>query len=292
MDRIENILITGGNGYLGSQLVNSLSLYYKILVVENGDDNKNILFEKRNVTFYNTRRITLAEIFQNKIDMIIHLATIYGKNEESDELIFNTNYILPAELLFLSIKNNVKCFINTDTVLDKNTNPYSFFKKQFREILAFNSGKMNSVNLQLEHFYGPNAGSNNFFSSIIRRMLLNESEIDLTLGEQERDFIFISDLVDLYVSIVRKAFIFKGFNDFKVGTGQIVKLRTVVELLKDLTASTSKLNFGAIDYRENELMKSDSNNEIEKLIDWKPVIKINEGLEIIVQAEKDKIRNE
>ncbi|MDR2010196.1 MAG: hypothetical protein LBQ22_06920, partial [Bacteroidales bacterium] len=65
---------------------------------------------------------------------------------------------------------------------------------------------------------------------------------------------------------------------FQVGSGETVSIKELMLFLKEQTGSNSLLNFGAIPYRENELMVSKTNIEPLRKLGWKPKYTIKEGL--------------
>lgn len=89
---IKNILITGGNGYIGSHLcVNLLALGYNVTVVDNliNSSKKNLnkieKISKKNFYFYkldilNTSKLTNI-LKKRKIDFVFHLAALKDVNE-------------------------------------------------------------------------------------------------------------------------------------------------------------------------------------------------------------------
>ena len=66
-------------------------------------------------------------------------------------------------------------------------------------------------------------------------------------------------------------------------------IRYIVRKLKELTGAKTKLNFGAIPYRKNEMLDYDVNTTALRLLGWEPKVNIDEGLLKIVQAEKENI---
>ncbi|ETR66101.1 MAG: hypothetical protein OMM_13253 [Candidatus Magnetoglobus multicellularis str. Araruama] len=51
----------------------------------------------------------------------------------------------------------------------------------------------------------------------------------------------------------------KSFFEYEIGSENQVSIKDIVNLIHDLVQSKSKLNFGAIPYRQNEIMHSTSN---------------------------------
>ncbi len=277
MDK-KTILITGINGFLGSSLAKALTTEYQILGLEYSPNN---LFRIKDENFkvWSVENGIPEEPFSAyQIDIIIHVATFYGKNEDIQKMA-QANLFLPFELLDKAIKNNCSLFINTDTVLDRFTNVYSLTKRQFQEWCFIRSNAIKVINMQLEHFYGPGASSTNFISLIIERLKKNEPIIDLTVGEQQRDFIYIDDVVNAYKHILLSIFnITDNYKSFQVCSGELLTIKDLMIELKTLTNSNSTLNFGAVPYRENELMKSESDNSELLKQGWEPQYTIKEGL--------------
>ena len=254
---MKTILITGINGYLGSHLAKALSKDYNIVGLEYSLEN---LFRITdcNYKIYSAKDgISVTLFSEQAIDIIVHTATFYGKNNEDYLQMFNTNLYSPLSLLDLAIKNKCKLFVNTDTVLDRFVSTYALTKRQFQEWLYLRKKEIKVINMQLEHFYGPGASSTNFLTFMINKLKNNEPQIDFTLGEQQRDFIYIEDVVNAYLTVIEKEnLIAEHYSSYQACTNQLISIKDLMNLMKSLTNSNSMLNFGAIPYRENELMLS------------------------------------
>ena len=169
------------------------------------DSNNLYRIEDNRYKIYSSKDGITNKLFKkHNIYCIIHAATVYGRNNETDNEILFGNLYIPQLLLQKAIVNNCKIFINTDSVLDRFTSSYSLTKTHFLEWLKFYSKKnaIRMINLRLEHFYGPGASESNFISSMIVKMLKNDPNIDLTMGEQNRDFLYISDLLNVFDLII------------------------------------------------------------------------------------------
>ena len=276
---MDTILITGINGFLGSQIAKRLSKNYQIIGTEYSLEN---LFRIEDCSFpvYLSDTKNVEKIFNDyHVDIIIHIATFYGKNNEEIPQIAQTNLFMPFHLLDYAIKSKTKLFINTDTALDRFTSAYALTKKQFNDWLYFRSKEIKTVNMQLEHFYGPGCSNTNFVTAMIEKLKNNEPNVDLTKGEQKRDFIYYTDVVAAYEFVIsNKEKLNEYYNNFEIGTGNLITVKEIMLLLKRLTNSKTQLNFGAMPYRENELMESKANNENLVKLGWAPTIGIEEGI--------------
>ena len=290
MEQIKTILLTGGTGYLGSALASKLlKENYKLAVlIRNTSDLNRLADIKNQLTLLNTDQFTLEECIK-KVNpaIVIHCATDYGRKNADPENIASTNLIFPLKLLHLCKKHLVSCFINTDTVLDKNVNAYSLAKYQFKEWLSVYAADLVCVNMQLEHFYGPGEDTSKFISMLIDKMLTPATEIDLTSGEQKRDFIYIDDVVNAFLIILKKTVTLqKGFYNFGVGTKAPITIKSLVEMIKTLCNNDqTQLNFGAIPYRKNEVMESVIDTTALQELGWKTTFTLKEGLQKTITTE-------
>jgi nucleoside-diphosphate-sugar epimerase len=119
-------------------------------------------------------------------------------------------------------------------------------------------------------------------------MLNNVAQLNLTKGEQQRDFIYINEVVTAYQTIIEYVKELKdNFIEIDVGTGTTISIHKLVIKLKELTHNTvTKLNFGALPYRENELMESKADIHLLMQLGWSPKINIDAGLKECLQEYK------
>lgn len=280
---MKTILITGINGFLGSNLAKSFSSNYNIVGLEYSVENLYRIDYSKYKVYSIKDGIPDAVFTEQIIDIIVHTATLYGKHNEDYRLIFNANLNSPLELLDKAIKYKCQLFVNSDTILDRFVSTYALTKRQFQEWLYLRNNEIKIINMQLEHFYGLGASPTNFITLMINKLKNNEPQIDLTLGEQQRNFIYIDDVVNAYITVVDNQIqIIDTYSTFQVCTNQTISIKELMTTLKDLTNSKSYLNFGAMPYRENELMQSETNNIDLINLGWKPQYSIQAGLKKMI----------
>jgi nucleoside-diphosphate-sugar epimerase len=275
---VKTALVTGINGFLGSHLAKRLSNQFRIIGIEYQINN---LFRLDGYDFkvIDSSPRSIESLFSEEpIDYIIHTATFYGRNNEDTAQITDTNLFIPFRLLDWAIKKQVKVFINTDTVLDRFVSAYALTKAQFKDWLYFRRNEIKTISMQLEHFYGPGCNTSNFITAMINRLKNNEPVIDLTKGEQLRDFVYYEDIISAFETVINKNETVTTGSTFQVGSGETTSIKELMLFLKEQTGSSSQLNFGAIPYRENELMVSETNIEPLSGLGWKPEYTIREGL--------------
>jgi CDP-paratose synthetase len=289
------ILITGATGFLGSKLlVKLVDAGYKVIVLARSSSKTTKLDNVLNkIVIYRIGHCDLDNMFSTeRPDIIIHCATNYGRTQVDPVSVLEANLMLPLSLLQLGLKFNSSCFINTDTILDKRVSQYSLSKSQMKEWLKVFSDKITSINVALEHFYGPGDDLSKFASNIIHRILINEPEILLTPGRQKRDFVYIDDVVDAFSCVIDHCTsLEKGFHNFEIGTGKSVEIREFVSLVKEIAGNmTCHLKFGALSYRANEVMESHADLTAMRTIGWQPRVSLEDGLAKTIRLEKENIK--
>lgn len=287
------ILLSGATGFLGSYLLKSLiGNGYKIIALKRStSDTFRINKYLDKVTLYDIDKVGLSSIFENhKIDIVINTVTNYGRKDTKLSSIIDTNLIFGLKLLEETVSSNVKVMINTDTLLDRNINPYSLSKAQFVDWMQFLSNKQTRmINIKIEHMYGPKDDENKFIYWLIKQLKQNVEKIDLTSGIQKRDFIYIDDIVNAYKTIIHKIDALSNFEQFELGRGKSIEVKffveQIVEALKTDHNINTKLNFGAIDYRDNENMNMQANIQKLRNLGWEPKVSIKNGIKSIVKEE-------
>ena len=284
------ILITGGSGFLGSKLVESfVKKGHKVSILKRaGTDLSRIEPFLDKISVYDVDE--LDTLFGRiSVDTIIHTATSYGRQGEGLSDVYGTNVLFPLKLIEYAVNSGVRFFINTDTMLPSLTNAYSLSKANFYQIGKYLSSnrKIKFINLKIEHFYGVGEDRSKFISYVIKQCLSTSASLQLTPGEQLRDFIYIDDVVSAYEAVLAKAKsddseIF--LQEFNVGSGRLISIKDLVKKIRDITGSIIELDFGALPYRENELMATDLNINPLIALGWKPKTCLDGGLKIMVEA--------
>lgn len=286
---MKTILITGINGFLGSHLAKRLSNDNLVIGLEYNTDD---LFRLKDTEFkvYSSKYQELELLFKENIfDIIIHTATIYRQTNESIENLLKTNILLPIKLFELAQKYNVPYFINTDTFFNNPNTSYNYLgeytltKRHALEWLKMLQSGTKIINMKIFHMYGPGDSPSKFVTQIINDLIKNVPQIELTSGEQKRDFIYIEDIVDAYSLVIDNLKNqHSSFLEYEVGTGESHSIREFVTIAAGLINSNSKLLFGSLPYREGEMMVSEANNcELVKL-GWVSKTNISDGCSKII----------
>jgi len=287
------ILLTGSTGFLGSYLLKAfVNNGDKVIAIKRSTSNT-YRIEKylSNIVSYDIDKTELSDIFQNhKIDLVVNTVTNYGRKDSKISSIVDANVIFGLKLLEESVNHKVQAFINTDTLLDRNLNAYALSKGQLVDWMHFlsnHSTKM--INIKIEHMYGPLDDENKFIYWVINQLKQNVEKIDLTSGQQKRDFIYIDDIVSAYETIIQNINTLSSFEEFELGRGESIEVKVFIErICRELSQQHSidtLLNFGAIPYRDNENMCMAADISKLKELGWNPIVSIEDGIKKIINGE-------
>lgn len=290
------ILLTGATGYLGSHLLLALMQKGHEVIVQkrSTSDILRIASLLSNVQSYDLDRCSVERPFEEHDDIgaVIHTSTCYGRKRETISEVFDANTCMPVKLIEAASQAGVSCFINSDTSLARDLNPYTLSKKQFVEwgkVFAKQCG-FSFVNLELEHFYGPGDNESKFTSWVIRSCLRNAPNLPLTKGEQRRDFIYIEDVVRAFECVLQKSIQpapkQQAFVQYQVGSGTAVSMRDFVQTVIAICNSNTRPDFGAVPYRENEVMDSVADITDLYALGWEPQVGLVEGLRKVIEGER------
>lgn len=289
------ILLTGSTGFLGSHLCRAfVSAGHEVAaVVRETSDTRRIadLLESVELVDCSSSRF-LGSIRSGAYQVVVHTATDYGHGGRSASELLQTNVLFPLRILDALRSATLPArFVNTDSFFAKPGSgnqtlaAYTLGKEQLRQWLVLGSSGAAITNMRLEHPFGPQDSKSKFVPAMLERLLANEPEVALSPGDQERDFIYVSDVVDAYLTILeRDPQRFGGFEEFEVGRGESLPLRSFVEMMKHVTGSESRLNFGALEAREGEIRLSCADTTALTQLGWRPTVSLERGLQRCVQA--------
>ena len=138
--------------------------------------------------------------------------------------------------------------------------------------------------LRLYQIYGPNQTNNRLIPMVINTCLDNK-KFPCTLGNQRRDFLYVEDLINLIIKVLRK----KPRNEiYNVGTGKKLKVRKVIELIND-TIGTGEPLFGKIKMRKDEMKDNfPDNSKVKKEYKWRPKYNISSGIKSTISFYEKK----
>lgn len=289
---IPTVLVAGGSGFIGKNLIKSCK-----------KKNWNIisLSVNKRLKYKNTKEIKLdisdkKLLFEKlnyfKIDYIINLAGHINHHEKKKT--FDSHFKGCKNLIDFAVKKKVKKFIqigssveygflkspiseNTTAEIKNLKSTYGVAKLKASNYLIKISKKNKIKYLILRPFliYGPGQTINRLIPSTIINCL-KDKHFPCSLGDQTRDFLYISDFVDLILRCIENKKIYNKV--FNIGSGKPVKVRKVINSILKIIKKGKPL-YGKILLRKDEPLKLYPNiKKTFKYFNWKPKISLLNGL--------------
>lgn len=270
---MENVLVTGGTGYIGSQLCKKLieeNFKVHILVRETSKyDYLEEIKEKLNILIWNENIDELVNYLDNnKIKCIFHLASFTKtehKKEEVETLILS-NILYGSKILeAMKYSNYTKLIINTGTYWQhynsEEYNPvdlYAATKEAFEKIIKYyvEAENIRCITLKLFDTYGENDKRPKLIN-LLNKFADEKKVLDMSLGEQKLDLVHIDIVTDSFIKAFELLERNKEIREetYGVSSGKQISLREIVENFEKKSGKKVLINWGARPYRKREVME-------------------------------------
>ena len=249
-------LVTGGAGFIGSHLVESLiNNKYNIVVVDDlssGYKENISSLPKNKLMIEKVQNVSVDQI--GSIDGIFHLAAQASVPYSIDNIFESSkNNILSALKVFeLSKDQNIPVVYASSSAVYGNlplgddtkmkydiVSPYAQDKLTIEHYAAmmFDIYNVNSTGLRLFNVYGPRQDPTNPYSGVISIFIdriLKGNPVTINGGFQTRDFIYVQDVVNVMVKSMELLFEKNICEYFNVGTGLSVTIDELFSIIKNI----------------------------------------------------------
>ena len=293
----KKILVTGGSGFIGSNLVNKLEKLGARVFNYDISKNYDIL-----------DKIKLSSVVSRKFDIIFHLAGLSGSVTESkqNELYFSVNTLGTLYLCDSIIKYSPtsKLVISSSRLeygipeylpIDENhptlpTSIYGLSKLTATQLalLYAKTHKLDTIIFRTSNVYGPHSKKTfdgyNIVNHFIDQAQNGQSLTIFGAGNQERDYIYIDDFIDALLLAATS----KKFNQvYNLGFGQGIKLKDMAKMIIK-TVGKGKIVYKQWpkDYKQVETGSYISDiSKIQKELGFKPKIDFETGIKKTLKSE-------
>lgn len=302
MTNKKKILIVGGTGFLGFHFA-KLSLKKKWIVhsiSSKKPKKKRFLKKVKYIICDISKKKQISKIGLN-YDYVFNFGGYVDHTNRKKTL--DSHYHGCKNLANHFLKSKIKCFIQIGssteygnskspqkesfkTSIKKLKSTYAQAKlKSTRYLLQLNK-KYNfpATILRLYLVYGPYQDINRFLPIIIEGCL-QDKDFDTSNGKQKRDFLFVSDLNELIIKVVKKQN--KKAEIFNIGSGKPQTLKDII-LQVQKKIKKGKPNFGKVKLRKDEILNLYPNiDKAKKKLNWKPKTSFLSGLNKTIKYYKE-----
>lgn len=180
----------------------------------------------------------------------------------------------------------------TENTLQSPNAPYAVAKVACEKYLEYAARAYGFPYCTLRQTNAYGRWDNDFFvvEQIITQMLKNPKEVNLGYGKPHRNFLFVDDLINLYVRILEMNEEAK-FNTFCTGPANALSIEKLAGMIADKLKWRGKINWDTKPKRVGEIYYLNSSNEkAYKLLRWKPQVDLSSGLNRTIKLWKDNLK--
>lgn len=306
---MEKILITGLSGFIGGYLSDRLRNDFEIYDLEADLRDYEAVTRRLEIvqphfiihlaartevekSFY--EQITFSEVNYvgtvNLIEAARHLKNLklflfsstmetYGWQPASDLIRDGEEFTLP---------------VFTEETIQHPNAPYAVAKLGCEKYLEYAGRSFNFPYCALRQTNTYGRHDNDFFvvEQIITQMLKNPNEINLGYGKPYRNFLWIDDLIDMYVTVLKNYASARG-EIFCTGPDNALSIEDLVKKIAALIGWNGQVNWNTKPKRDGEIFVLNSTSaKAERLLGWKPAVSLDDGLKRSVDIWRKKLRDQ
>lgn len=294
-----NALITGGAGFIGSNLAKYiLEKKWNVRIIDNLSTGYKSNLEGLNVEFIEgdiCNDNVVSQVCEG-IDIIFHLAACVGRQKSLDNPILdsNTNVIGTINILEGMKKCNVKKIVYSSSAAifgELNTlsidedhpqnadSPYGVSKLAAEKMILAYCGIYNITGVCLRYFniYGINQrydAYGNVIPQFAQKIFSCKPITIFGNGEQTRDFVNVKDIIEAnYLAAIST----KGTNVYNLGSGSDITINKLAEMMVEISGLNVEIEH--VKERPADVRHCKAQNEkIRKELGFESSIGLDEGL--------------
>ena len=316
-----NFLITGGAGFIGSNLCESLLCNNNnVICLDNFNGYYDPKIKRGNIeNFLLDKRFKLYVgdildktyidyiLSKNHIDVIIHLAAMAGVRYsiEKPDLYYNVNVMGTLNLLEAMRGHNIKnmIFASSSSLYGNNKkvpfsesdnidfpiSPYAASKKAC-ESMCYTYHYLYNFNISCLRFftvYGPKQRPDLAIYKFTKALFENNPIAIYGDGQTKRDYTYIDDIVQGIQNAIDNL---NGYDIFNLGESMDISLIELIKLLENYTGKSAILNFipmqaGDVNHTLADVSKA------KLILGYSPKVKIEDGLMEFIDWYKTNVLN-
>ncbi len=305
---VMKVLVTGGAGFIGSHIVDRLlNDGHDVVVLDNfSTGHRHNLPEHKALTIIEGDVSHSDTVNENMvgIDWVFHKAAVASVPKTVNDPVGSSavNYQATLHLLEAARNNNVKRFVfassaalygdeptlpKVETMCPVALSPYAVDKlaSEFACGMYTKLYGLETVCLRYFNVYGPKQDPSSPYSGVISiftdKLKNKETPSIFGDGEQTRDFVFVSDVVEANMKAITTQ---EGVGQYyNIATGKKITLNQLLKTLCDIYKTDFKVNYSDVrkgDIRESYALIDKAKNKLQ----WQPLIELKQGLELLCKS--------
>jgi len=317
------IVVTGGAGFIGSNLVRKLlDMGHDVVIIDDLSRGTQLNLQDLDVK----TEIKRADLRDSKLalksikgaEVVFHLAARVGSinylhGSKWNELeALQSNLVIDANVFRSCLENGVKKLVYASSVsiypiedqdksgviFSENSlnhyNPeggYGWSKLMGEIQLAWTEGLNISI-ARIFGIYGENGAlgkSSHVVTSLIRKAILYPKEKYVIWGDgtKTRDFLYVGDCVEALIKMQHKA----GKEPFivNIGSDKAIKISTLAEKIAHISGKNMEIIYD-LSQPSGPFSRTADNRQAKSLLNWEPKVSLDEGLRRTYKWEEKRFK--
>jgi nucleoside-diphosphate-sugar epimerase len=296
------ILLTGSSGFIGQHLLPKLSMAghtvhcLKSDLLDYKDIEAEVLMADPELIIHLAARTEVEHSFYEPMTFgevnylgTVNLANSAAKLKNLKNFIFASTMEVygwqPVSDLIRDGKTPITIPAFDETTIPNPNAPYAVAKYACEKYLeyAHRSMGLKFCALRQTNTYGRT--DNDFFvvEQIIHQMLTKQ-EINLGYKHPYRNFLFIDDLIDLWLHLTEKCDKINNGEIFTVGPNNPISIGDLADKIADMIGWQGKINWNSKPKRAGEIYLLNSSHDlVTERTGWKPTTDLNTGLKKTIE---------
>ena len=293
MKNRKKILVVGGTGFLGYHLIKDvLKKGWQVTSISTNKPKKIRRLEKVKYLICDISKKNSLSLLKENYNYVINFGGyVDHKNKKKT---YQSHYIGCKNLANYFLNKDIENFIQLGSSIE-----YGFIKspqneqsktKPINVKSTYGKSKLLATNyliklyktkgfpvtiLRLYLAYGPYQDINRLIPITIKSCL-KDLNFDTSMGRQKRDFVYISDVINLILKTLNNK---KSLGQiFNVGSGKATSVKKIIQYIRK-KLKKGRPNYGRIKLRRDELLELYPKiSKAKNLLKWKPRVNLYNGL--------------
>lgn len=296
---MKNVIITGGNGFVGSNTVNYfLKQGMRVLVVDRAESS---LVSDPNLDYiqcdvFDTEDL-MRKLPKHKYDTFIHFA--WAGSAGRERINYNLqmqNALMTVECLKVAKEIGCSRFVCAGSIMEyevetvihsQGSHPGMAYIYGMGKHIAHCMCKSIAADIGIElvwpmitNAYGAGELSPRFVNTTLRK-IINGEPLQFTAATQNYDFVYVTDVAKAFYLIAKNG---KPFCEYMIGSGKARPLKEFIQEMQQALAPEAKLIFGDIPFTGTNMpLSTFDTSETEKDTGFKAEVTFAKGTEMTME---------